>query len=148
MFVITHKKDPVNNLLRHSIHNTNTIGMFHACVKTGQWEGNKAIHQVLGLPKIDLHHLDEFAAMQVQDEEKQESVNFFYKAGSGEIVFRRDYHIIRPIDGEEAWISSHAKLITDPYGEPIRLDGITIDITSSVKLMQAKQKNPVLYFNI
>jgi PAS domain S-box-containing protein len=68
-----------------------------------------------------------------------------------------DFKIVKP-DGSISWVNSQGKVVTDSYGEPVRMIGIDTDITerktTEEKLQQSEERfqiaikdSPILVFN-
>ena len=67
---------------------------------------------------------------------------FSQVAETGE--FDGEYRIIRP-DGTVRWVHDRARIVNDPGGQPLRLDGIVTDITERKRAEAALRESEVRY---
>ncbi len=75
----------------------------------------------------DIIHHEDVAKVKQSDDDLHHG-----KVQSRDMVYR-----ITTSNGEEKWVRDQAKLITDEVGNPLRIDGVTIDIS---KLIEAEKK--------
>jgi len=88
---------------------------------------NRAVEEVSGRPVVDFFnnsHLWLDIIYPRDRERAQSSLVALMAAG----VLKITYRILRP-DGELRWLFHHMRVIHDDAGAPIRIDGITVDIT-------------------
>ncbi|MBF2019413.1 MAG: EAL domain-containing protein [Hydrococcus sp. C42_A2020_068] len=95
---------------------------------------NTAVEQVYGRKLAEFIENIELWREVIHPEDKErveEALNALYSTGREEL----EYRILLP-DGEIRWIRVRSRLITDEQGTPIRIDGITTDITDRHKIQE------------
>ncbi|OKH20340.1 diguanylate cyclase [Hydrococcus rivularis NIES-593] len=95
---------------------------------------NTAVEQVYGRKLAEFIENIELWREVIHPEDKErveEALNALYSTGREEL----EYRILLP-DGESRWIRVRARLITDEEGTPIRINGITTDITERHKIQE------------
>ncbi|AFY75676.1 PAS domain S-box/diguanylate cyclase (GGDEF) domain-containing protein [Pleurocapsa sp. PCC 7327] len=95
---------------------------------------NTAVEQVYGRKLAEFIENIELWREVIHPEDKErveEALNALYSTGREEL----EYRILLP-DGEIRWIRVRSRLITDEEGTPVRIDGITTDITDRHKIQE------------
>jgi two-component system cell cycle sensor histidine kinase/response regulator CckA len=104
------------------------VGTWDADLVTGEITWSKSLREISGLDDdieptdetfIQLVHADDRAGLaQAMAESVEEGRDFEY-----------EYRLTRPNDGEQRWILTRGRRMTDANGQPVRFLGIAVDIT-------------------
>lgn len=92
---------------------------------------NKAAHQVSGRPVEDFFN-DPALWLKIIDPNDIERINASLTNLASEGTQKVTYRIQRP-DGEIRWLFHHMRMVLDDTDRPLRIDGITVDVTEHKK---------------
>ncbi len=104
-------------------------GVWDWDLRSGSAWWSPEIYDLLGAAQD--HEKTEATVMELIHEEDRERVR---KAIAESISQRTDYHCEFRVKGGKSWLSSHARLSFDASGIPVRLVGISWDITARREL--------------
>ncbi|MET0268884.1 MAG: PAS domain-containing protein [Sphingomonas sp.] len=87
-------------------------------------------------PDLPFTYADRIAA--IHPEDRQRAIESMEKAGEPGRENREDYRIIRP-DGSVRWLSSRGQAFFDTENRPVRIAGVSMDVTAA-KQTEAKRQ--------
>src|ERR1043165_1946228 len=95
---------------------------------------------IRGLPPEAVNETHEDWVRRIHPEDRERAERQFLEAVHGSArVYRAEYRIVRPSDGQVRWIQVRSEIERDPDGKPLRLVGAHIDITERKRVEQALQ---------
>lgn len=106
---------------------TNT-GYFSFDVKAGIWQSSVVLNSIYGIDEAFVRDVPHWIALIVPAQRPKILAQFNEVLQKG-LRWDVEYMIIRPVDGQERWITSQAEFDYDAAGNPIHLTGFIQDIT-------------------
>ncbi|HTS46760.1 MAG TPA: chemotaxis protein CheB, partial [Bryobacteraceae bacterium] len=113
------------------------IGMWELDIASGEVRGSKQWSELYGLKKNNPITQAEWMA-RVHPEDRpllQDGVNHLITGGK---ALNREYRLIWP-DRSVHWLNRRAELVRDAKGNPVKVRGVSIDITSQKMVEQERQ---------
>lgn len=135
------KLEEREEILRQS-QEVGRIGSYSFDLNTFRFESSPNMDEIFGLsPDTDKTYDAWLKLLHPSDLEDERKTMREVRLNSG--TFRREYRIIRPIDGAERWILAIGKMNKPDEHQPMRAMGIVQDITEQkqheAELMKAKE---------
>lgn len=135
------KLEEREEILRQS-QEVGRIGSYSFDLNTFRFESSPNMDEIFGLsPDTDKTYDAWLKLLHPSDLEDERKTMSEVRLNSG--TFRREYRIIRPIDGAERWILAIGKMNKPDEHQPMRVMGIVQDITEQkqheAELMKAKE---------
>lgn len=135
------KLEEREEILRQS-QEVGRIGSYSFDLNTFRFESSPNMDEIFGLsPDADKTYDAWLKLLHPSDLEDERKTMREVRLNSG--TFRREYRIIRPIDGAERWILAIGKMNKPDEHQPMRVMGIVQDITEQkqheAELMKAKE---------
>jgi PAS domain S-box-containing protein len=135
------KLEEREEILRQS-QEVGRIGSYSFDLNTFRFESSPNMDEIFGLsPDTDKTYDAWLKLLHPSDLEDERKTMREVRLNSG--TFRREYRIIRPIDGAERWILAIGKMNKPDEHQPMRVMGIVQDITEQkqheAELMKAKE---------
>ena len=103
------------------------VGLWSGNIQTDVLEWDRRVAEMMGLPDNNYPDLASWFSVIHPDDFKY-VVNEFQTAIRGEKAYDVEYRVIL-LTGEVRYITARGKMIRDDDGEPLRIDGITLDMT-------------------
>ena len=102
-----------------------SIGSFVYDVARDRWTGTAIMDHILGMEAGGATAWSEL----LHPDERDETLGYLKEVASRGCPFDREYRILRGDDRQERWVHTLGRLEYDADGEPVRLIGISQDIT-------------------
>lgn len=119
------------------------IGTWEHDLASGTIIGSDNLWDMFGVPPSDqLPDFEEWLRM-IHPDDRERVQNGLTRALSDGATFSTEYRAARP-DGQVRWFMARARIVHDDGGAPVRIIGIIMDITETVELRQALQRQVVL----
>ncbi|HJV73857.1 MAG TPA: EAL domain-containing protein [Noviherbaspirillum sp.] len=100
---------------------------------------NQSVEQIYGHPSPAFLENPQLLFDQIHPEDKQPVEDGFSALDAQHPVFDKEYRIVRP-DHEIRWLHCKGLLVLDERGKPVRIDGVTTDITARKDAEQQVQQ--------
>ncbi|HEY9663759.1 MAG TPA: PAS domain S-box protein, partial [Allocoleopsis sp.] len=133
------------------------MGVWDFNILTGEEQWSEEAHRIFGLPPETFNHTYEDFLRCVHPDDRAQVIEAQERAIREGIDYAPDHRIVHP-DGSVHWISSRGRVLRDEAGNPVRLSGISMDITerkqaelvlaqSAKRLRQAEEKYRSIFEN-
>ncbi len=133
---ITESIQKSEHLIQNEIHlieaqKISKTGNYNYDFKNSRWNCSKIIDEITGLNADKVKSIEDYVTLLAPEFEEQyiEKLWQIIKQEKNIPKNNQDFRIIRPIDGQERWISINGELLYDEYNNPIKLFGTVQDIT-------------------
>jgi PAS domain S-box-containing protein len=103
------------------------VGTYVTDIKTGLWTGSAVLDDIFGIDASFEKTIPNWNTL-VGPEYQQGLLDYYYQVIAGDGLFRREYEIIRPMDGQTRWVEALGEFSFDAQGEPEFLRGTIRDI--------------------
>ena len=128
------------------------IGSYILDIRVGRWTSSEALDEIFGIDNEYQRTVDGWLDI-VHPEQRAEMLAYFETSVLRERqAFDREYRIVRPGDGGQAWVHGRGELVFDG-DDPVRMIGTIQDITerkhaeqeiASLARFPSENNNPVL----
>ena len=113
------------------------LGSYRLDIRMGTWKCSAVMEQILGLPKLELHTVDDWLSV-IHADDRQMMTDYLSQSEIGKHgFFDKTYRIIRKSDAAERWVHCLGELALDEDGGPTHMFGTVMDITERVKTDKA-----------
>ena len=103
------------------------VGTYITHIKTGLWTGSAVLDGIFGIDASFEKTIPNWNTL-VAPKYQQELLDYYNEVIAGAGKFRREYEIIRPIDGKTCWVEALGECSFDAQGAPEFLRGTIRDI--------------------
>ncbi len=103
------------------------IGFYVTDLSTGIWKSTAAVDEIFGIDETFAKSIPNWGSLMMPGEE-QAAVDYYTKVVTGDGVFKREYRVVRPSDGQVRWVSALGQFIYDADHNPLFLKGTIQDI--------------------
>ncbi|WP_395004932.1 PAS domain S-box protein, partial [Undibacterium sp.] len=108
------------------------IGSYVMDISSGTWRGSAMMDDIFGIDQHFIKTIDNWGLL-IAPEHREKALKHYYDVIVGDGNFFLDYEIIRPNDGQRAWVTARGHFDYDDDGTPIRLQGSIQDVTDIKK---------------
>ena len=104
------------------------VGTYVATMKTGFWQGSPVLDEIFGIDAGFERNMHNWHQLVVKEFRQQAVLDFYFPDTTAGGKFRREFPIIRPVDGRTVWIEATGELSFDAQGKPEFMRGTIRDI--------------------
>jgi PAS domain S-box-containing protein len=104
------------------------VGTWDTDLVTGEITWSKSLREISGVDD-DIEATNQTFAQLVHPDDRVGLAQAMAKSIDDGQDFEYEYRLTRPNDGEQRWILTRGRRITDESGQPVRFLGIAVDIT-------------------
>jgi PAS domain S-box-containing protein len=128
--------ETANERLRLALRSSH-FGVWEFDIVTGRRNWDERMQEIFGVPPGEFDGMSAVFQRSLHPEDRADVEESLRRVASGEMTdYEKQFRIIRP-DGAVRHLESHGYLQRDSEGRPLRLVGLTRDITSDKQLEQA-----------
>jgi PAS domain S-box-containing protein len=103
------------------------VGTYVTDIKTGLWEGSDVLDEIFGIDATFEKTIPNWSSL-VAPEFQQELLDYYHQVIADNGKFKKEYQVIRPVDGKSCWVEALGEFSWDEQGKPAFLRGTIRDI--------------------